>query len=319
MIGPLWRMIEYAEVAAQIWKSRRSKLIIIREFSTFYVWITVALCFPLLGKLLFVVAHNVQKAHSSPLQARLLAALVSLGPRLACLETTDGALSILPQPLHRRVICLSHPAPYEPSGPRDQRDQRSPLRVGLVGDFRPEKGSHKVLELLSELAAEPDANMIIMVGAKSEGASLSLPNIDIRSTATQQLYVEFLSSVDVLVLPYPSTAYQFRVSGILADACACGTPVLATDLPAFRAQLTTPAVAGACLPEDDFVCAEALRGALTTLRRDWKSFNLGAIANTEARAPAALAWQLARACSMGMSFEEREPTLGHGHSRSSRL
>ncbi|MBN1630066.1 MAG: hypothetical protein JW990_09905, partial [Thermoleophilia bacterium] len=66
------RLWEYCLLAVDIWRARRSELIIVREFSTYYLLVTAGLCLPLMRRVALVVNHNVQAAHNSALQRRLL-------------------------------------------------------------------------------------------------------------------------------------------------------------------------------------------------------------------------------------------------------
>jgi len=190
------------------------------------------------------------------------------------------------------------PPRSRPSQARRAPGPADPMILGLGGEFRAEKGLREALETLagSDLARD---NIRILVGTPHvERTARELPNlrdtVQFFDTTSPTDYFQFLSTVHVLVLPYPGHNYRYRVSGPIADACSCGTPVLATDLPALRAQVLTPAQGGVCVSEECFASASCLHQALFELRAHWLEYSRGMTANAEARSVDAIASVISR-------------------------
>jgi hypothetical protein len=281
----LARFLEYAELSGAIVRARCADLIVVREFSTFYFALFAPLLAPWLPKTVLINAHNVQAAKRSRLQALLLNVICGLGARLACLEDAEGGRSLLVGRLKRRVLCLPHPVPENGvRAPARASPRSGELVVGLVGDFRPEKGGTDFLFVLCEAIGRLPFGVRLEIGTHGTVTIPELPlRVTSRDTSSEEAYRRFLATVHLLVLPYPAATYRYRISGVLSDAFSCGTPALVTALPCFERQINTPQCGGICLSESDLADPSRVADALRAIRSDYSRFCAGVAANASSR------------------------------------
>lgn len=101
------------------------------------------------------------------------------------------------------------------------------------------KMNHDATFLVHGIVDGTDAqhqNQIIFEELKTLG-----PRVNVRAgVLTPEEYIEELNRTDLLLLPYDPTAYRARGSGVFADSCAVGIPVVVTRGCAFA----RPAIAG---------------------------------------------------------------------------
>jgi glycosyltransferase involved in cell wall biosynthesis len=245
-LGPLRRVAEYIELALRIWGERGRDHILLREFSTYFVFLTLLLVFPIRRKCVLLIAHNVQTAESKPREKHLLQWIARLGPRFACLESDAGMRAVLGV---ENALVFAHPVvacapPQQPGGARRV--------VGVAGDLRPEKGLDLVIGRLSE-AFRDDPDIDFRLGTnRVDVARQRWPQTEVSDTTAQSDYIAFLQQLDLLVLSYPEASYRYRASGVIAEATGCGTAVICTDLPCLRHQVMSPATGGAVLAPKAF-------------------------------------------------------------------
>lgn len=295
--NPFARLVEYAELGYRVFGARRADLIVVREFSTLYFVPIALLLFPLMRKSALLVAHNVQSARRRKLEARLLNLYCALGARLICLETRAGAEGVIKPKYMARVATLPHPV----SGQRSAEartgtgpDASDAFTIAVVGNLRPEKGGLSGLAHLSAAASRLDGAIELVLGSPNALDLGGLPEKFKRvSTRTREDYLRVLKTSHVVVLSYPAANYEFRASGVIADAIGCGTPVITMDLPVVSSQVREPAVTGVCLKAQDFENPEKLAAALEEIRANWASYQVATRLNAEGRTEQALARQLA--------------------------
>jgi hypothetical protein len=199
---------------------------------------------PLRGRVHFLINHNLQEAHRKGLERQVLRLLHRTGCRFACFETTAGfaELGILPDRRHFLVIPHPLPAVVVTRPPRDGL----PV-VGVIGAVRAEKGSAETLATLLRLRAEGRLAARLLLGCP-EAEVLALwreRGFEVVDTTRRAAYLEALDQCDLVILNYQRERYQYRPSGVAADALARGTVVVCPDFPLMRHQLTAPAVVGA--------------------------------------------------------------------------
>lgn len=245
-LGPLRRIVEYLELGLRVWKLRHNNVILIREFSTYFIFLTLVLIFPIRRKCVLLIAHNAQSATYRPKEKFFLTLLSRLGLRFACLENDAGFVSLFGR---KADAVFSHPVVRQGC---DQHDGDRAFHIGVAGDIRPEKNLSFVLPILECLALK-DKNLRASVGTNRVDIARQIAgSLEIVDTTDHEAYLSYLAELDVLILPYPAESYKYRVSGVIAEATGMGTPVICTDLPALRAQVLTPEQGGVCLPYAQF-------------------------------------------------------------------
>lgn len=260
-LGRARRLGEYLELASEIWKQRSKRYVLVREFSTYLIFLTILLVFPIRHRCVLLVAHNVQTALSRPHERWLLSVLNWLGVRFACLESDEGIRQVLGI---SNAIVFPHPIAFTPDNPLEQAGDPALVVVGVAGDLRPEKGLDKVIPALSH-ALNTMPGFEFRLGTSNVAlAQAQWPATTIHDTRDQNDYMAFLKGLDILVLSYPEETYRYRASGVIAEATGCRTAVICTDVPCLRAQVLSPAKGGAVLHSEEFA-SESLLDAIRDL------------------------------------------------------
>ena len=269
---------------------RGKQCILVRDFST----IPLAIVFPLIRwkrhDMLFLVNHNLQWAL---LEKRELSALRRLSRwecRLVFLEEVPfEALS------HAGIAvtdchALLHPVPSS----HVVRTRSGGVEVvGLVGQYRPEKGLDEMLRILEPLAGKyrvvlalPNPDVF-----RSHSSFASDDWFRLVDTTRHEDYQKAIAQCDVIVLNHPSEHYSCRASGLVADAAAAHVPVVVRNLPMLRHQIEVPVSIGECFDDIAQVpeCIERISARLSSEAYDFKAYR-------EGRDVPALAQQLMEMC-----------------------
>ena len=144
-------------------------------------------------------------------------------------------------------------------------------RVLFIGRAEPRKGLRVLLEAFARLKATvPDASLVIAGASRRQvveeartgyGASLDLTGVEALGWVADEEKVAQLGEAEVVCAP-SLAAESFGI--VLAEGMAAGVPVVASDLPGYRAVLRDGA-AGRLVPPGD---PDALAAALEALLGD---------------------------------------------------
>lgn len=152
-------------------------------------------------------------------------------PRLCALvrEALGISCHLAPVLMHYGQAAL----PASPAPP----DADEGLRIGVMGDFRQEKGrEHVIAALRSFVQQRPGSRVFVQVRNEEEAASVRSgllahdPDLKLKvqvGPMPRQQYMTQLQRSDLIVLPYDWKRYAIRTSGVFAEAAACGVPVVA--------------------------------------------------------------------------------------------
>jgi hypothetical protein len=249
-------------LVGRLWRRRDHDLIVVREFLTALLIVVWPLIWPLRARVHFLINHNLQEAHRRGLERRVLRLLHRTGCRFACFETTAGFAELGIVPTAARFLVIPHPLPgavvIRPAPAADL-----PAVVGVIGAVRAEKGSQAMLETLLRLQAEGRLPARLLLGCPeaevlAQWRERGFETID---TARREDYLAALDRSDLVILNYQRERYEYRPSGVAADALARGAVVVCPDFPLMRQQLTTPAAVGAGFTTPDDL-ASAIAAAL---------------------------------------------------------
>ena len=221
----------------------RETCVIVREFSS----IPLVVVFPLLlanrRKMFFVVNHNLQWAVQRSLERVALRTLSRLGCRLLFLE--DVPCQLLAELRLTMPGCetLLHPVPET----AHRRSQPGGVkRIGVIGHFRREKGIDFLLDHLKKLT--PKFEVILGIPNPEDFRRSSRYGGDswfrLMDTGPTESYAKMIASCDVLILNHTPEHYEFRASGVVADAAAAHVPVIVRDLTVLSHQISTPVTVG---------------------------------------------------------------------------
>lgn len=257
----VWR--QHVDLAARVAAVPPGVPILVREFSTLPLAMLAGRFRPVRERLFLLVNHNLQWAVRSAAERLGLIGLERAGFRFLFFETLDLA------PLKRwrfhpgRHGTLPLPVTGARSGPPTR--PAGPLRVGLAGQYRLEKGMDQAL---ASLLAEREIPCRLRIGIPNPDAFLrSSPLADRRAdydlvdTGDPAVFRRFLEDCDVIVLNYEESAYAYRPSGLMADAAACGVPVVIPDLPVQREQMRYPGPVGEVKAAGESLWAAVSRAA----------------------------------------------------------
>jgi glycosyltransferase involved in cell wall biosynthesis len=158
--------------------------------------------------------------------------------------------------------------------PRPRPAGRAPT-VAVVGGSRPEKGSHRVADIVAESVRLGPLNFAIQIfnealseeeliklrgTARFEGVNL------VEGALEQGVYRQLICDADILLFPYDRLPYRIRLSSIFIEAATIGRPVVAPSLSWLGDRITAGDAAGVVYdgdqPQD---IARALRTAADDL------------------------------------------------------
>lgn len=266
---PIMAAVKHAELALSLLRRSRalSSTILLRDFLTIPFAVTAPLFWPLRRRLVLIDIHNVQRATTSRAHRRALRLILRLGFTVATLEDGAGLSKVAPGLSADRRLCL--PIPVVPvgavpvgSGARSS----SRLTVGVIGNIRPEKGTHSALTPLQALSAEMGFELLL--GSPNAAATLSeyagRDDIAIVDTTAPADFAAALTRSDIVILSYRQEDYRYRTSGVLTNALECGAIVVCPSLPTFEEQVTNPKPVGVTYGDPQHL-AEALRQAIANL------------------------------------------------------
>lgn len=283
-LGPHCRM------TGQVWRARDHDLIVVREFLTTLLIVVWPLLWPLRRRVYFLINHNLQEAHQRGLERAVLRVLHRTGCRFGCFETTAGFAEIGIVPKGERFLVLPHPLAGTVAARPGAQPADEPV-VGVIGEVRAEKGSEALLETLLQLREQGRLAARLVLGCPQAEvrAMWRKRGFEVIDTSDRAAYLAALDLCDVVILNYQRERYQYRPSGVAADALARGAAVVCPDFPLMRRQLSAPAEVGAVFRSQDELAAATLRALV--LR---PTLAQALAAHRQARDPAALARLLDR-------------------------
>lgn len=240
----VWR--QHTDLVARVSALPPDVPILVREFSTLPLAMLSRRFRPFRDRLLFLVNHNLQWAVRSAPERLAFRALNRAGFHFVFFETLD--LEPLRRWGFRSGSHAAIPLPVEtpPPVPRPRAD--GPWRIGLAGQYRLEKGMEPALRSLLESSGGrirprlgiPNPDEFFRVSPLADRRA----GFDWEDTSDPARFRRFLSDCDAILLNYDPAAYAYRPSGLMADAAACGTPVVLPDLPVQRVQVSAPVPVG---------------------------------------------------------------------------
>lgn len=270
-VGIGWRHLRFV---ATVFRNRRRQLIVVRDFSN----VPLVVVFPLIrwiaDRMLFVVNHNLQWTIESRVERAAFRRLGRMGCRFAFFEQVPIELlktySIDPD----RSVAIPHPVPQTVF----KRDRSGGVKtVGIIGQYRPEKGMDELLEQLAPLAGQYRIRLALpnLDDFRRESAYASADWIEMVDTSTSDQYLQAITDCDVVVLNHPPAGYEYRASGLIADAAAAHVPVVVRNLPVLRSQTTTPTRIGECFDAlaDIPVCIDRVTTQLESGKYDFATYN----------------------------------------------
>ena len=254
--------------------NRKRKLIVVRDFSN----IPLAVVFPLVqrmaNRMLFVVNHNLQWAMGSRTERAAFRWLGRMGCRFAFFEQVPESIlnSYGIDPEH--CVALPHPVPETAF----KRHRFGGVEtIGVIGQFRPEKGMDELLEQLLPLASRYRIKLALpnLEDFRRSSTFANIEGLALVDTSTSDQYLKAIADCDVVVLSHPSAGYEYRASGLIADAAAAHVPIVVRNLPVLSRQTTQPKRIGECFDQlaDVPDCLDQVSSRLAAGAYDFASYN----------------------------------------------
>lgn len=240
--------LRHLRFASRVRNKEAVEPIVTREFSNVPLSLLFPSLYPLRNQLFFVVNHNLQWALSRPIERIAFRQLGQHGCRFVFWEQVPVDPLRMLGISSDNSIALPHPV----SACRIIRERKGGVEtIGIMGQYREEKGTDDLLEKLVALpwrilVGTPNSEFFLRHSAFS-----SHPRVQWKDTAGEDAYRATIAECDAIILSHPKESYQFRASGILADAAAAHVPVVARNLPVLTRQLTTPRPVGELFSQFD--------------------------------------------------------------------
>jgi phosphatidylinositol alpha-mannosyltransferase len=228
-------------------------------------------------------AHGMLQPFMEKIRGRIA---VSSAARKVQVEHLGGDAVVIPNGVAVTRFGSARPLPDYP---------RAGGTVGFIGRYdEPRKGMGVLLQATATLAAaRPDLRLVVAGRGDADELRASLPSalagrVDLLGQVSEEDKARLLRSVDVYCAPNLG-GESFGI--ILLEAMAAGTPIVASNLDAFRRVLASDGqLAGVLVPTGD---AAALAEALGALLDDPERRR--AIAELGARLVAAYDWRVVAA------------------------
>jgi hypothetical protein len=223
--------------------ARRGGVVVAREFWNIPLLVVSPLLFPFRRRIYFNVNHNLRSLpHQFPPSIVLLSRLgfrfILFDGRLAAATFCLAVRKQFSTPLF--PISIEGASAELPPGHFD-----TSWVVGVVGDFRLEKGSkEEVIEIISRIGAIPGVN--VTIGLREPGLAVERAGLvaQVVGTRSREEYVAFLQSIDILILFARQDRYYCRHSGTIMDAIACYATPVVPNFPVLASQISHPVRVG---------------------------------------------------------------------------
>jgi len=227
---------------------RNSSTILVREFLTLPLLFVSPFLYRRRKKIWFLCQHNIAFATKKISHRISLRILSRLGFRFIVYD--DSTLwSIIDKSPHKYCIkSIPHPIQTFISKDETPYHTNQSLRIGIVGNFRPEKSPDWAIKtILHELQEGKKLHgYSLLIGSPDPIFLSSFSNVvTLINTESHENYISALRSCDILVLAYDEESYSHRPSGVLSEAVGSGCAVVTPDVPGLREQVHFPSTVGA--------------------------------------------------------------------------
>jgi hypothetical protein len=228
-----------------IFYSMLKKNVVAREFSNVAMLLLIPITFLFRKRIFFNINHNLKLIQKEfPLSIK---ALCLLGYQFIFFDGS-GVLEYIPKKYRNQFHTPLFPV-LDPDGICENVNksfQGKELKVGIVGDFRSEKG--EIVQILSVINKIASINgVFVNVGARSQHVFRGFEmdkKVRVANTTSESSYYSFIQDVDVLIIFATSVSYFSRHSGTIMDAVSHGVKVIAPNYPVFKSQITHPCEVG---------------------------------------------------------------------------
>ena len=283
-------IIRHFGLVLTVYKNRNRQCILVRDFSN----LPLVAVFPAIrwmrGRLLFVVNHNLQWTLGNRAERAAFLRLGRWGCRFIFFEQVPFAL--MKEYGIDASLCFALPLPTTETKFKRNRTGRA-ITVGIVGQFRAEKGVDDLLDVLWPVSSQ--YRVVLGLPNREEFRCLSRHAdgdwFELVDTVSAEGYRKTIMECDMLLLNHPAGGYEYRASGLVADAATAHVPVVVCNLPMLRHQVSQPVHIGECFNDLSEIpqCIDRVSDRLFRKEYDFETYN-------NARSAQALARQLDQLC-----------------------
>ena len=237
----------------------KNQKVLVREFSTFYLFLLSPLVFIGRKKFIYIVNHNLQIAQNSSLQKIILKFLYRIGTRFLLFESSDGMHTIRKTPnTHQELI-----APLFVSKEIKKITDYNTKLIKKINEFKTKnyilisipgrpsfsKGSSKLLKYLIDFIGQnaytnfrfliPTSLYKLINSNHSIKEYFFCPPDD-----SHKYYNQIIALSDVALFNYESKYYYYRHSGVVLDCLSMKTAVICPNFPLLYNMVNYPVNVG---------------------------------------------------------------------------
>jgi N-acetylglucosaminyldiphosphoundecaprenol N-acetyl-beta-D-mannosaminyltransferase len=233
-------------------KSDGDSISLVREFSTIPLWL-MSFLFSHRQKdtTYFIVNHNAQWAKNKTLEKLLFKDLIRRDFNFCFFETIEDAFFQELGIDADKAMVIPHPVDVSggDSFLKPHSELKSKSLVGIMGEYREEKGIDAVLSEFSDVLTAAEFDLVLGFPNPSEFLNKSryrASGFNVQDTSDHSRYLSLLRECDLLVVCGTASGYSYRASGLISDASRVGTMVLAPDFSLIEHQVSWPVPIGLC-------------------------------------------------------------------------
>ncbi len=248
-INRVIQFIYYIFFALHILKiliSNNHQKVLVREFSTFYLFFIFPLVFIARKKFIYIVNHNLQIAQNSFFQKIILRFLYKIGARFLFFESSQGMHTIRKIPNNQQEIITPF---FISQGEKTKINDdnkfikkinefkfQNNILISIPGRPSDSKGSSKLLKYLIHYI-EHNTNRNFRFLIPTSLYKLINLNHNIKEyflcppDDTHENYKLMISLSDIALFNYESKYYYYRHSGVILDCLSMKTAVICPNFP----------------------------------------------------------------------------------------
>jgi hypothetical protein len=247
----LYQIIKHCDIALQASLIKDVDVFLIFEHKSHYA-LALYLVLVFKNKPVLLLVHGLQQLHAKSLfhysgfnTLRFLVRYCKFYP--VHLEKSDSCLpgSVSFKTEHKLTIPHPHPLAEMKQPFSGDKWYSSRLRVGVVGMFRADKPTQKLIELLVEMhKSNPSFDLVVGTPFWQKPGWLDFLDVEVIDTVEENNYNKLLSGIHVSIQDFKRDQYYFRPSGTINDAAMNECYVICPKFPVFEAQISIPVAVG---------------------------------------------------------------------------
>ena len=266
-----WLVAGHLDLPRRVYR-RKEPTLLIREFLVLPLFSQAPLLWTQRRRCWFLLQHNLQSAHRRRAHRLAFRLLSWAGFRFVVYEdlgTWERCIGHSP----RRVRAIPFPVLEKPGRVVPISDTRSidiPI-VGVMGHYRAEKNPEGALSALIAYSSGTGKLFRILLGCPDRDVRVRWENqIETIDTTDSKSYLSALARCTAIVITYQKEFYEYRTSGVIAEALAMGVRVVVPDYPVLRRQIEWPARIGATFARESLIGA-AVEEVLMIPPEQWQA------------------------------------------------